>query len=123
MKRRILIVDDEPAVRDLLSEIVTTCEDEALTVGSAREAISMLARERISLILLDLAMPEITGDQFLSFIRKKGFKTPVVVVSAHVDEEVEARLKEAGISGIVHKPFEVAEVIDEMEKALYVEPG
>ena len=116
--RRILIVDDDPSVREVLQEIVTTYGYEAVVTGSARDAVSILAKERVSLVLLDLAMPDITGDQFLDFIRKKGFKTPVVVVSAHVDEEREKHLREAGISGIVHKPFEVAKVIDEMESAM-----
>ena len=63
-------------------------------------------------------MPEITGDQLLDFIRKKGFQTPVVVISAHVDEDVEKRMRAAGINGILTKPFEVADVIDQMEEAM-----
>jgi len=69
-------------------------------------------------IFLDISMPEITGDQLLDFIRKKGVRTPVVVVSGHVEEEVEKRMRTAGISGILEKPFEVADVIDLMEAAL-----
>ncbi len=116
--RQILIVDDDLAVREVLKEIVTTYGFNALLALSAKEAASTLASQKVDVILLDLSMPDITGDQFLDFIRKKGFGVPVVVVSGHVDEEMEKHLRETGVSGIVRKPFEVADVIDEMEKAL-----
>jgi CheY-like chemotaxis protein len=115
---QVLIVDDDPDVSDVLREIVDTYGYQAFVTNSAKEAAAILAKEKIRLILLDLAMPGITGDQFLEFIRKQGFQVPVVVVSAHVDEEREKSLRAAGISGIVKKPFEVGQVIDEMEKAL-----
>lgn len=114
----VLIVDDDPSVADVLSEIVTTYGYQATLAASAKEAASLLAKGGIDLILLDLSMPEITGDQFLGFIRKHGFRVPVVVVSGQVEADREAELRSAGISGVVHKPFEVAEVIDEMERAL-----
>ena len=79
-------------------------------------------------LLLDLAKSQkvdlekisitILVDQFLEFIRKKGVKVPVVVVSAHVDKDVAAQLGKMGISGIVSKPFEVERVIDVMNRTL-----
>jgi len=116
--KHILIIDDDPAVRDVLNEIVATFGYDPHPVDSAKEAVSRLTKGRIDLIFLDISMPEITGDQLLEFIRKKGFQTPVVVISAHVDEAVEARLRAAGVSGILEKPFEVSDVIDLMEEAL-----
>ncbi|MDA0748471.1 MAG: response regulator, partial [bacterium] len=114
---QVLIVDDDSAVSEVLSEIVNTYGYYALVANSAKEAAGILAKERISLIFLDLSMPGITGDEFLGFIRKQGFKVPVVVVSGHVDAEREKSLREAGISGVVKKPFEVAQVVDAMENA------
>lgn len=63
-------------------------------------------------------MPDVEGDRLLDFLRKKGFKTPVVVVSAHIEDDVRERLVANGVSGIIEKPFEVSDVIDEMERAL-----
>lgn len=117
----VLIVDDEYSVRDVLHEIVTLYGYKAMVADSAKEALTILAKERIDLVLLDLNMPDITGDQFLEFIRKKGFKTPVVVVSAHVDKDLARHLGGVGISGIVTKPFEVDRVIDVMNRALGIE--
>ena len=114
----ILIVDDDEAVSEVLTEIVETFGYKAVRASSAKEAAAALVKGGIHLILLDLSMPEITGDQFLGFIRKHGFKVPVVVVSANVDPTREAELRAAGISGVVRKPFEVGDVIDGMEQAL-----
>ncbi len=116
--KRILIVDDEPAVVELLEEIIDTYGLTPLTASSAREAVSLLTKERVDMILLDLSMPEITGEQFLDFIQKKGANIPVVVVSANVDDEREESLKEAGAKGFIRKPFEVGQVIDEIERLL-----
>ena len=116
--QRVLIVDDDLSVRETLEEIVTLYGYEAVTAESAKEALGILPRKRIDLVLLDLRMPDITGEKFLDFIRKQGFKTPVVVVSAHVDKGMAQYLGKIGISGIVTKPFEVGRVIDVMNKAL-----
>lgn len=116
--KHILIIDDDAAVREVLQEIVGTFGYKPHPVDSAKDAVSMLAKQRIDLIFLDISMPEITGDQLLEFIRKKGVGTPVVVISAHVTDEVEEKMRGAGISGIIQKPFEVGDVIDLMEEAL-----
>ncbi|HAA75181.1 TPA: hypothetical protein DCE37_08690 [Candidatus Latescibacteria bacterium] len=112
--KRILIIGDDPSVLDVLQEILSTFGYSAHTVDSAKEAVSALSTERVDLIFQDISMPEITGGQLLDFIRKKGFQTPVVVISAHIEEEVEKRMRAAGVGGMIEKPFEVAEVLDVM---------
>lgn len=120
---RVLIVDDELSIRQVLKEIVTVYGYEAETAQSAKEALGILPNKKIDLVMLDLQMPDITGEQFLGFIRKQGFQTPVVVVSAHVDKGVAQYLGKVGVSGIVTKPFEVERVIDVMNKALGIAEG
>lgn len=115
---RILIVDDEYEIRGVLKEIVTVYGYEAVTADSAKEALGILPKQKIDLVMLDLQMPNIAGEKFLEFIRKQGFNTPVVVISAHIDKGMAAYLGKIGISGIVSKPFEVERVIDVMNKAL-----
>ncbi len=117
----IMIVDDDSAVRQVLHEIVTVYGYQAIQAESATEAITQLTKEKVDLILLDLHMPDISGDQFLEFIRKKGFNTAVVVVSAHVDKEAARELGKLGIKGIITKPFEVERVIDVMNQALGIQ--
>ncbi|MFT5367382.1 MAG: DNA-binding NtrC family response regulator [Candidatus Latescibacterota bacterium] len=120
---RVLIVDDELSIREVLKEIVTVYGYEAVTALSAKEALGILPKMKIDLVMLDLSMPDIPGEKFLEFIRKQGFKTPVVVVSAHVDKGMAQHLGKMGISGIVTKPFEVERVIDVMNNALGIADG
>ena len=117
----ILIVDDDQSIRQLLSEIVSVYGYQATVAESAKEAISLMAKQKMDLVFLDLQMPDISGDQFLDFIRKRGFKTPVAVVSAHVDPDMARQLGRSGISGIVSKPFEVERVIDVMNDAMGIQ--
>lgn len=114
----VLIIDDDPDVREVLVEIVKAYGFEAIESETAREGVALLTRQSVDLILLDLSMPEISGDQFLYFIRKKGSETPVMVVSGQVTPEMTQKLKEGGVRVIVRKPFEVATIIDGMEEAM-----
>lgn len=116
--KRVMILDDDPDVRDVLKEIVDAYGFEPVVTTTAREAVSTMTRQRVDLIILDISMPEISGDQFLEFIRKKGAGTPVMVVSGHLDPEVRQKLETGGVRQIVMKPFEVAQIVDAMEAAL-----
>ena len=116
--KQILIVDDDPDVLEVLKEIVKAYGFEVIAAATARDAIATLTRQTVDLIILDLAMPQISGDQFLEFIRKKGSATPVMVVSGHVTPDLEAKVKASGVRVIVQKPFEVATIVDGMEEAM-----
>lgn len=83
MKKNILVVDDEPDVREFLSDLLT---DEGYSVRQAEDgvrAMEMIAQEKPDLILLDLQMPKETGtDLYRKIHRKKDFeKIPVIVIS------------------------------------------
>ncbi len=61
---RVLIVDDELSIRELLKEIVTVYGYEAVTALSAKEALGILPKMKIDLVMLDLSMPDIPGEKF-----------------------------------------------------------
>ena len=90
---QVLIVDDDPDVSDVLREIVNTYGYKAFETNSAKDAAAILAKEKIRLILLDLAMPGITGDQFLEFIRKQGFQHTLM-------RRERSRLERQGLVGL-----------------------
>jgi len=115
---QILIVDDDLLTRDLLEGIVTNCGYAALTAESAFAASKVINAQDVDLILLDLFMPGLRGTEFLKAIRRRGLKTPVLVISARVGEETARELIGSDISGIVLKPFEADRVVAEIRKAL-----
>ena len=103
---RILVVDDEPAIRDFLRMAL---EDEGYSVATARdgrEALDMIRRDPPDAILLDLMMPTMDGAEFLAMRRavSAGSRCPVLVMSA-VDGSHAAR--ELGAAGFLAKPFGV----------------
>ena len=86
---KILVVEDEFQVRTLLLRILDQEGYVTLSAGNAEDALIILDREEVSLVLLDLRMPGPTdGEDLLFTIRDRGDDVPVIVVSAWVDDEV-----------------------------------
>ena len=118
MAQRVLIVENTEDFRVLLREIVEGLGYEAITVNRATAALTVLQAEIISLILLDIKMPALYGDDLLRFIRKKGNRTPVVVVSGFLTPDVLQGLRAAGVHQVIAKPFKVRRLAQAMAEVL-----
>ncbi len=121
MKSRVLIVDDESAVRFTLSEIL---EDEALTVLEAsdgQEALDILqaARAPIDLVVTDLQMPRMDGMSLLKAIREMGQQAPhVVMITAHGSERTAVEAMKSGALDYFKKPFKREEIVRVVRRCL-----
>lgn len=107
--KRVLVVDDEPLVRDMLAAALRSC---GLTVDEASdgaEALDLLAVQRYAVILLDLLMPNVDGFGVLEAMTPKEAQ-PVVIVITGADARAVGRLNARWIHGIVRKPFDPHEV-------------
>lgn len=82
-KGSILIVEDENDVNRLLATILS--EYETKSAFSGTEAAMWLAQKRFDLVLLDLMLPGMTGEEVIADMRRQGIKTPVIVISAKQD--------------------------------------
>ncbi|HEX8172231.1 MAG TPA: response regulator [Thermoanaerobaculia bacterium] len=110
--RRILVVDDDAEVRELLS---TTLRQRALTVdaaGDGDEAVELLRENRYSVVLLDLIMPELDGFGVLDALAADAITPPVVLVVTGADRSMVERLDSRRIHGVVRKPFDPHELAD-----------
>ncbi len=108
---RILVVDDDLPILLLMKNILTEFRFEAKTASSGLEAMQSLRFEKPDLILLDLNMPGMKGDQVLREIRlEEGMETvPVLILSGEpVSRET---LEELGATGAVIKPFDLQELL------------
>jgi response regulator RpfG family c-di-GMP phosphodiesterase len=113
---RILLVDDEPALRELLRatlESVDIIVDEA---ASALEAEAVMRRRKPDLVVLDLRMPGMSGAEFCAHLKEKPrtSEIPVVVLTAADPEDARA-VKRAGAAAVVHKPFSPLELLAVIE--------
>jgi len=108
-RARILIVDDEPAVREALRALVGGWGFEVHTAGSGLEALDAVARERPDLVLLDLAMPRMDCIEVCRRVRDWS-RVPILVVSARGDDAHKVAALENGADDYVTKPFSATEL-------------
>jgi two-component system, chemotaxis family, chemotaxis protein CheY len=106
--RKVLVVEDSSAMRGLIASIVDQVEDcEVVEVAGGFDALRQLPRERFSLIITDINMPDINGLELLSFIRKNPnyVQTPVLIVSTESSERDRAKGLALGANAYMTKPF------------------
>ncbi|HUW27757.1 MAG TPA: EAL domain-containing protein [Sulfuriferula sp.] len=108
---RILVVDDEPLLRDSLRDILLQNGYEASVARNGRDALVQIARQHFDAILLDLFMPDIHGIEVLDFIARRGLDTPVIVVSGDdsVDSVIDAL--RGGAQDFLRKPYQPDEML------------
>jgi two-component system response regulator RegX3 len=106
---KVLIVDDEPDVRQLLYDFLTGRDYEVVLAAGGLEAIDMVEREKPDLVLLDLMLPELSGLEVTRRIRAES-ATPIVMLTAR-DAEVDKVVGlELGADDYVTKPFSFREL-------------
>lgn len=124
MPKCVLIVDDDPAQRRILSEAITRLGYETKTAEGGKDAIALMESpeaDSISLILLDLMMPEISGHDVLAHLRKLNAIQPVIVQTANgsIDTAIEAM--RAGAVDFVVKPASLERLEVSLNNALKIE--
>jgi len=116
----ILVVDDDPDIRESLREVLEDEGYEVACVGNGREALDHLkaASPPPCVILLDLMMPVMDGWEFARSL-DPGARPPIIVLSA--DRNVSAKAKEIGALGWLGKPFELSELLAAVRSVVPVE--
>ncbi|MFV2044485.1 MAG: PleD family two-component system response regulator [Anaerolineales bacterium] len=114
---RILIVDDNQAMVEALSIIVSARGHDALTALSGEEALNMVESETPDVMLLDLTMPGIDGFETLGRLRTmpEGKDLPVLIITALDEEDLEGRVADAGGAALLRKPVDVNHLADQIE--------
>lgn len=106
----VLLVDDQPTSLDLLGSIVQGFGvREQLKCHSAKEAVELVQRRAVDLILIDCAMPEMDGYDFVRWLRREATEpiryTPAIMILGHAAQARVARGRDCGASYIVAKPL------------------
>jgi len=117
-RKQILVVDDEPNLRRVLSALLARDHYDVHTAEDGEQALAILNEHHIDMVVTDLRMPKIDGMELLRRVRAMDEELPVVIITAHgtVDNAVEA-LK-TGAFDYITKPFDQTEVRTIVKKAL-----
>lgn len=102
---RILVVDDDADIRDLLVSVLKDDGYEAVAARNGREALDVLERWPADVVVLDLMMPIMDGWTFAERLREKKVQTPIVVISAATD--VRGHAQRLGVAEVLAKPFDI----------------
>jgi DNA-binding response OmpR family regulator len=105
--KKILIADDSDSIRSLLEMILTAESHEVTQVADGREALLHLKDHTPDLIILDITMPFIDGLEVCSRIKRVSRlkATPVILLTAHTDEDTQKKANLVGADVLVHKPL------------------
>ena len=114
---RILIIDDERAIRSTLKGIF---EDEDYLADTAEDgaiALEMVAKEHYDVIFSDIKMPNLDGTEFLAKIEEMGIDTPVVMISGHADIETAVECIKLGAFDFIQKPLDLNRILITVKNA------
>ncbi len=117
-RSRILVVDDDPDIRELLSDRLQLMRLEVACAGDGEEALALLRQEAPPLTLLDLQLPRVNGMEVLQAIRREGIDTTVIVITAWATPERAVEAMRAGAYDFIPKPLDPAHLEVVINKAL-----
>ena len=114
---KILVIDDERAIRNSLAEILT---DEGYDVEVAEDGAAGLAKaesEKYSVIFCDIKMPNMDGLEFLDAIREKGIDSAIVMISGHGDISTAVECIKKGAFDFIEKPLDLNKILITIKNA------
>jgi PAS domain S-box-containing protein len=119
-KGTVLVVDDEDVVRKTARICLEKHGYRVLTASTGLEAVERYkeARSEISLVLLDLTMPVMGGEEALRQLRQEGATIPVILSSGYTEADACRRFAADNLAGFVQKPYSSAQLVEKLETAL-----
>ena len=118
MKARILVIDDESAIRDTMRMILEYEGHDVLAAGSGPEGLAMVEREAPDLVFLDVKMPGLDGLEVLSRLRGLSDALPVVIISAHGTSATALEAGRLGAFRFIEKPLSKEQVLDAVREGV-----
>lgn len=122
MNSRVLVVDDEPDIRELLEITLGRMSLETVSADSIHSAVTCLAGEKFSLCLTDMKLPDGDGLDLVEHIQQKYPDCPVAVITAHGSTETAIKTLKGGAFDFVSKPIDLQKLRDLVQAALTLTP-
>jgi two-component system, cell cycle sensor histidine kinase and response regulator CckA len=111
--RTILVVEDERLMRRLLERILCTDDTSVLLAADGQEAVDIYRDHKleISVVLLDLGLPKLSGWEVFKNLKQQNPDVCVVVASGYLDPDVKSRMHSAGVQYFIEKPYKLNELV------------
>lgn len=117
MKRKILVVDDDPVVRMTTRDFLSSKGYMVTVAAGGREALSMVETVDPDVVLLDVAMPDMDGMETLRRLVAVRPMLPVIMITANADIEITSKVLQMGAADYVPKPFD----LDYLDQAVSIQ--
>ena len=112
------VVDDDESVRESLPGLLKEFGFPAQTFSSAEEFLASDRVPETKCLILDIAMPGMSGPELQRELKRRGIQTPIIFITAHGDEAVRRHLIEQGAVECLQKPFNDVSLLDALNAAL-----
>src|ERR1044071_6019970 len=109
---RILVVDDQEYVRDLLRDILDKEGCEAVVAESGRQALSLFDRGTFDAVFTDIGMPDMNGWEFSRALRQRDRKIPIAVITGWGEAVSSHERQAAQVDWVIAKPFETPQIVE-----------
>lgn len=117
-KRRILVVDDEDALRTVLSAELNSEGYEVGTAADGMEALDELQKGTYDLVLLDIKMPNMNGFEVLKVIKERHAGTKVIMLTGFADLKNAIESKKLGAEDFVSKPYDLVDLLTTIDRVM-----
>ncbi|HUN66562.1 MAG TPA: response regulator [Bacteroidota bacterium] len=115
---RILVVDDEDALRTVLSSELSSSGYDVTTATDGDEAITEVDNKKFHLILLDIKMPRVDGFEVLKYVKKNHPAVKVIMLTGFADLKNAIESKKLGAEDFVSKPYDLVDLLTTIERVL-----
>lgn len=117
----VLVVDDDEATRYALPQLIRHHRPMLLveTAGSVEETMQLLAERNVLTIISDVRMPQEDGIRLMRRVREKGYRIPVIVMTADVTDAIEDQSFAAGAYAFLRKPLVAKQFLDALDYAVH----
>ena len=117
-KRRILVVDDEDALRTVLSAELNSEGYDVGTAADGMEALAELLKAKYDLVLLDIKMPNMNGFEVLKVVKEKYAGTKVIMLTGFADLKNAIESKKLGAEDFVSKPYDLVDLLTTIDRVM-----
>ncbi len=120
MEKLILVVDDEASVLEALADILTDSGYQVECAASGSEGLQKIETINPDVVLLDIRMPDIDGIKVLELVKRRGDRTPIILITAYGSTQTTIEAMKLGAFDYLMKPLKISDLLDVVKKAVEV---